>query len=256
MAFEIVTIPCLTDNYAYLLIGDGKAAVIDVPEAAPILAAIANKGVYVTDILITHHHDDHIQGLGELLRGLDAEPRIVGGKADAYRLPPLDLAVEDADTLTIGNGAEVHVMDVSGHTVGHVAFHVPEANAAFTADSLMALGCGRVFEGTMEQMWASLSKLARLPKDTIICSGHEYTAANGRFALTVEPDNPALKDRVARVAKSREKGEPTVPSLLSDELETNPFLRAGLEDVKQSLNMAGMGDAEVFAEIRRRKDSF
>ena len=256
MAFEIVTVPCLSDNYAYLLIGDGKAVVIDIPEAAPILAAIAERNVYVTEILITHHHDDHIQGLGDLLRGLETEPRVIGAKADVHRLPPLDHAVEDGETLNLGNGAEAQVIDVSGHTVGHVAYHVPEANAAFTADSLMALGCGRVFEGTMEQMWASLSKLARLPKETIICSGHEYTAANARFALTIEPDNAALRDRAARITAARERGEPTVPSLLSEELETNPFLRAGLEDVKQSLNMAGMGDAEAFAEIRRRKDSF
>lgn len=256
MAFEIVTVPCLSDNYAYLLIGDGKAAVIDIPEAAPILAAIEAKGVYVTDVLITHHHADHIQDLGKLLMGLDAEPRIIGAKADGHRLPPLDHAVEDGDKFTLGNGAEVQVMDVSGHTVGHVAYYVPGAKAAFTADSLMALGCGRVFEGTMEQMWASLSKLARLPKDTAICSGHEYTAANGRFALTIEPDNPDLKDRVARVAAARERGEPTVPSQLSEELATNPFLRAGLAEVKDILDMAGKGDAEVFAEIRRRKDSF
>ena len=256
MAFEIVTVPCLSDNYAYLLIGDGKAVVVDVPEAAPLLAAIEKSGAYVTDILITHHHDDHVQGLGDLLRGLDTEPRIVGAKADAHRLPPLDLSVEDGDKIKLGNGAEAQVMDVSGHTVGHIAFHVPEAKAAFTADSLMALGCGRVFEGTMEQMWASLSKLARLPKDTTICSGHEYTQSNGRFALTIEPDNQDLIDRVSRVAAAREKGEPTVPSLLSEELATNPFLRAGLEQVKENLDMAGMGDAETFAEIRRRKDSF
>ena len=256
MAFEIVTIPCLTDNYAYLLIGDGKAAVIDVPEAAPILAAIANKGVYVTDILITHHHDDHIQGLGELLRGLDAEPRIVGGKADAYRLPPLDLAVEDADTLTIGNGAEVHVMDVSGHTVGHVAFHVPEANAAFTADSLMALGCGRVFEGEMPQMWDSLCKLRDLPDDTIIYSGHEYTANNSEFALTIEPENHALQTRVKEVKDKRARRQATVPSTLRDERATNPFLRAHLESVKKAISMPQADDADVFAEIRSRKDRF
>lgn len=256
MAFEIVTIPCLSDNYAFLLIGEGKAAVIDIPEADPILETIRERNVSVTDILITHHHDDHIQGLGGLLTGLDAEPRIVGAKADSHRLPPLDHAVEDGEKITLGNGADAYVLDVSGHTVGHIAYHVPDANAAFTADSLMALGCGRVFEGTMEQMWQSLSKLARLPKETIICSGHEYTAANGRFAMTIEPDNPDLQDRVARVAEARDKGEPTVPSTLSEELATNPFLRAGLEAVKSNLDMSGMGDAEVFAEIRRRKDSF
>lgn len=256
MSFEIVTVPCLSDNYAYLLIADGKAAVIDIPEAAPILEAIEKAGVYVTDVLITHHHDDHIQGMGKLLMGIDTEPRIIGAKADSHRLPPLDVEVEDGDKLKLGNGAEVQVIDVSGHTVGHVAYHVPDANAAFTADSLMALGCGRVFEGTMEQMWHSLAKLARLPKHTTICSGHEYTAANGRFALTIEPDNAELQARVERVNAAREKGEPTVPSQLSEELATNPFLRAGLEEVKETLDMAGMSDAEVFAEIRRRKDSF
>ena len=147
-------------------------------------------------------------------------------------------------------------MDVSGHTVGHIAFYLADASAAFTADSLMALGCGRVFEGTMPQMWASLSKLAALPGDTLICSGHEYTAANARFALTIEPDNPALQDRIRRITEARAKGEPTVPSLLSDELATNPFLRAGLSEVKSALDMTGQSDAAVFAEIRQRKDSF
>lgn len=254
MSFEIVTIPCLSDNYAFLVVKDGKAAVVDVPEAAPILAEIEARGLTVTDVILTHHHDDHIQGLDALKAGL-GEVRVIGGRADARRLPALDLAVGDGDTFQL-LGSEVRVMDVSGHTIGHLAFHLPEAGAAFTADSLMALGCGRVFEGTMDQMWASLSKIAALPEDTIICSGHEYTEANARFAMTIEPGNPALQARVAAIKAARAKGEPTVPSTLSEELATNPFLRAHLEEVKSGLDMQGRSDAEVFGEIRRRKDSF
>ncbi len=255
MPFEIVTIPCLSDNYAFLIVKDGKAAVVDVPEAAPILSEIENRGLSVSDVIITHHHDDHIQGLDALKAGLGTDVRVIGGAADAHRLPSLDLAVGEGDTIDI-LGAEVQVMDVSGHTIGHLAFYMPEAETAFTADSLMALGCGRVFEGTMPQMWESLSKLAALPGETVICSGHEYTEANARFALTIEPENPALLARIERIKAARADGKPTVPSTLSEELETNPFLRAHLEDVKMGLNMSGRSDAEVFGEIRRRKDSF
>ncbi len=148
------------------------------------------------------------------------------------------------------------VIDVSGHTVGHVAFYVESTGMVFTADSLMALGCGRLFEGTAEQMWNSLSKLASLPPDTIVCSGHEYTQANGRFALTIEPENPDLQARIADISSKRQNGTPTVPSLLSLELATNPFLRAGLQNVKDDLDMSKESDVAVFAEIRRRKDSF
>ncbi len=255
MSFEIVTIPCLEDNYAFLLTSGGDAAVVDVPEAAPILSEIAARGVTVTDILLTHHHADHVQGLDGLKAGIGGAARVVGAAADAHRLPPLDLAVSDGDRFDL-LGAGTAVLDVSGHTVGHVAFHVPAAKAAFTADSLMALGCGRVFEGTMDQMWASLGKIARLPGDTTVCSGHEYAEANGRFAVTIEPGSAALRERVARIAEARSMGVPTVPSLLSEELATNPFLRAGAAGVRSGLGMSGASDAEVFGELRRRKDAF
>ncbi|MDE0210818.1 MAG: hydroxyacylglutathione hydrolase [Boseongicola sp.] len=255
MSFEIVTIPCLEDNYAFLLASRGNAAVVDVPEAAPILSEIVARGLTVTDILLTHHHADHVQGLDELKAGIGGEVRVVGAAADMQRLPPLDLAVADGDRFEL-LGAEATALDVSGHTVGHIAFHVPAAQVAFTADSLMALGCGRVFEGTMEQMWASLCKIAELPGDTTICSGHEYTESNGRFAITIEPDSPALQERIARITEARSKGEPTVPSLLSEELATNPFLRSGIAEIKSGLGMSGASDAEVFGEIRRRKDAF
>ena len=255
MPLDLVTVPCLSDNYAYLLHDpdSGATAVIDVPEAAPIAAALDARGWTLSEVWLTHHHPDHIQGLDALLEGREA--RVVGAKADAHRLPPLDLAVADGDTFDFA-GREVHVMDVSGHTVGHIALFLPAEHVAFTADSLMALGCGRVFEGTMEQMWNSLSKLAKLPPDTTICSGHEYTQANGRFAITIEPDNSALKSRIEAIAAARADGKPTVPSRLSDELATNPFLRANDAPVREALGMVDASPAEVFAEIRRRKDTF
>lgn len=255
MPLEIVTIPCLSDNYAYLAHDrtTGDTALVDIPEAGPILDALAQRGWTLSHILITHHHDDHVQGLDAVLAVHPAQ--VIGAKADAHRLPALDVQVAEGDTVQIG-GDTGHVIDVSGHTVGHIAFHFPASQVAFTADSLMALGCGRVFEGTFPQMWQSLKKLAALPPETLICSGHEYTAANARFARTIEPDNPGLMSRIARVEDARAKAMPTVPSLLSLELETNPFLRAGTSEVQDALNMAGAEPADVFAEIRRRKDAF
>ena len=255
MPLEIVTLPCLSDNYAYLLHNPETAetAVVDVPEAGPILEALKARGWRLTDILITHHHADHIQGVAELRAETGA--RVIGAAADAHRLPPLDLAVSDDDNLTIC-GELAEVLDVSGHTVGHIAFYFPDAGAVFTADSLMALGCGRVFEGTPEMMWASLSRLAALPDDTMVYSGHEYTAANARFALTIEPGNSALISRSQAIGSTRAAGRPTVPSRLSEGRATNPFLRAGLPEMKQAVGLAGHPDAEVFAEIRRRKDQF
>ena len=253
MTFELVTVPCLSDNYAFLLHRNGKTALIDAPEAAPILSALKARGWSLDEVWITHHHSDHIDGLEGIQK--EHSPIVRGGADDAKRLPALDHAYRDGDTFDFAD-APVTVFDVSGHTVGHIAFHVPAANAVFTADSLMALGCGRIFEGTPEQMWASLSKLAALPPETQVCSGHEYTEANGRFAVTIEPDNTALQSRVEDIAKARASNAPTVPSTLQLELDTNPFLRAGLQAVKNGLNMTDQTDVAVFAEIRRRKDSF
>lgn len=255
MTLQVETIPCLDDNYAYIAhdFGTGETAVVDVPEAAPILAALDARGWRVTQVLLTHHHADHVQGLDELLAAHDA--RITGAAADAHRLPPLDHAVSEGDTVTIGSETGT-VIEVPGHTIGHIAFHFPQSGVAFTADSLMALGCGRVFEGTMAQMWDSLQKLAALPPDTLVCSGHEYTAANARFALTIDPANPALISRAEAVEAARAQGQPTAPSILSDELATNPFLRAADPGVQAHLGMSGADPAEVFAEIRSRKDRF
>lgn len=255
MPLTLVTIPCLADNYAYLIHDPttGATAAVDVPEAAPILAALADHGWTLTDILITHHHDDHIQGVADLVAATGA--RVTGAGADSHRLPPLDRAVAEGDTIMVG-GEAGHVLDVSGHTVGHIAFHFPASGLLFSADSLMALGCGRLFEGTAAQMWQSLSKLAALPPATVVCSGHEYTAGNARFALTIEPRNPDLISRVAAITAARAEGRPTVPSILSEELATNPFLRANEPGVRATVGMPDTAPAEVFAEVRRRKDSF
>ncbi|MCX7643825.1 MAG: hydroxyacylglutathione hydrolase [Rhodobacteraceae bacterium] len=255
MTMEIVTVPCLADNYAFLVhdTATGATAVIDVPDETPVEAELSRRGWNLTDILITHHHADHIDGVEALRQAAVAQ--VTGARADAHRLPRLDRAVAGGDSFRLGQ-AEVRVIEVPGHTVGHVAYHIPAANAVFTADSLMALGCGRLFEGTPAQMWESLCRLAALPPGTLVCSGHEYTSANARFALTIEPANPDLAARAERVAAARREGRPTVPSTLAEELATNPFLRAGLPSVKAALGMAGAPDVEVFAEIRRRKDRF
>ena len=255
MTLEFETVPCLSDNYAYLVHepDTGATAVVDVPEAKPILDALERRGWTLTDVLLTHHHWDHVDGLTALLE--NAPALVTGAAADAHRLPPLDIAVREGDVVKIGNEAGT-VIDVSGHTVGHIAFHFPASKLAFTADSLMALGCGRVFEGTMPQMWESLSKLAALPEDTVICSGHEYTTANAKFALSIDPDNPRLISRSKAVEQARTKGEPTVPSVLREELETNPFLRAGDPGLQAAIGMEGAEPADVFAEIRARKDRF
>ncbi len=255
MALTVETIPCLSDNYAFLAhdATSGETALVDAPEAAPILAALDRLGWKLSHVLLTHHHYDHVDGLPEILASHPA--KVVGAAADAHRLPALDLALCEGDTVQIG-GEAGHVIDVSGHTVGHIAFHFPDSQVVFTADSLMALGCGRVFEGTKPQMHASLQKLAALPPETLVCSGHEYTAANGRFALSVDPDNPALQARMSDIAARRDKGLPTVPSTLAEELATNPFLRASDPAIQAHLGMTGAPAPEVFAEIRTRKDNF
>jgi hydroxyacylglutathione hydrolase len=255
MALQILTIPCLSDNYAYLAHDPetGATALVDAPEAAPILAALERQAWRLSDVLLTHHHADHVQGLAEVLAAHPA--RVIGAAADAHRLPPLDLAVADGDKVEIGNETG-HVIEVPGHTLGHIAFHFPQSGAAFTADSLMALGCGRVFEGTMPQMHASLARLAALPPETLICSGHEYTAANARFAATIDPDNPRLAARVREIEAARAAGRPTVPSRLGEELATNPFLRAHDPAIRARLGLEAADETEVFAEIRRRKDRF
>lgn len=255
MPLEILTLPCLSDNYAFLLHDpdSGETALVDAPEAAPIRAALEARGWRLDWILLTHHHWDHVDAVPELRDAFGA--KVIGAAADAHRLPPLDMAVEDGGSFAL-LGEDVQVIDVSGHTVGHVAFYLPGAGALFSADSLMALGCGRLFEGTPRQMWQSLNKMAALPPQTMVYSGHEYTAANGAFAMTIDPDNPALQTRVRDTATARQAGQPTVPSQLQLELATNPYLRVGDPAIRAGLGMEAAEDVEVFTEIRRRKDNF
>ena len=201
--------------------------------------------------MITHHHDDHIGAVEALRKGT----RVIGAKADAHRLPDLDLAVAQGDMITVCC-QPTDVLDVSGHTVGHIAFHMPDAGFAFTADSLMAMGCGRLFEGTPAQMWDSLQKLRALPDDTLICSGHEYTAANARFAASLDPDNRDLISCIKGIAAARAVGEPTVPSTLTQEKRVNPFLRADLPEFKSVMGMADASAVDVFTKVRALKDNF
>jgi hydroxyacylglutathione hydrolase len=255
MTLEIVTVPCRADNYAYLLRDEatGAVGVVDVPDAAPLGAEIRRRGWTLDLILITHHHDDHITGVDALRSEFGA--KVAGAAADRSRLPALDIALSGGDTVALGS-SEAQVFDVPGHTVGHIAYYFAADDALFSADSLMALGCGRLFEGTPDQMWESLSKMAALPGETLVYSGHEYAQSNARFALSVDPDNPALVERARLIEELRAKGAPTVPVPLEVERATNPFLRASDEGLKSRLGLATSTDAQVFAEIRRRKDAF
>ncbi|MGR3323521.1 MAG: hydroxyacylglutathione hydrolase [Pseudooceanicola sp.] len=253
MPLDIVTIPCRTDNYAYLVKGPDGVCIIDAPEAGPIIAACEERGWTPGVLMITHHHGDHTAGTEELRAKFGL--KVMGPKSEEAKLPPLDMALTEETKGGQGEGYTVPI-DVPGHTLGHMAFHFPEGRALFSADSLMAWGCGRVFEGTMDQMWDSLSKLAALPPDTMVYSGHEYTIANGKFALSLEPDNPALISRMKEVEAAREAGRPTAQVPLSLELETNPFLRCDTPQIREAVGLPDAPASEVFAEVRRRKDAF
>lgn len=248
MPLELVPVRCLTDNYAWLLHGNGQTALIDAPEAAPILHELAARGWGLDQIALTHHHDDHIQAVPELVARTGAH--VLGNAQDAARLPPLDLSVRPGDTVAIC-GEEAAVIDVSGHTVGHIAFYLGASGLAFTADSLMALGCGRLFEGDAAMMWASLTRLNALPAETLICSGHDYCRANGAFALSVDPDNAQLRARLAETASG---ARPCATSTLSEERATNPFLRA--QEIRKNLGFDGETDEQAFAALRTMKDRF
>jgi len=255
MPLDLVTVPCLENNYAFLIhdAASGDTALIDAPEAAPILMALADRGWMLRQILITHHHSDHVQGVADLVAATGAD--VLGAAADAHRLPPLTRALAEGDTVTVGPETGT-VIDTPGHTIGHIAFHFAASGFAFTADSLMAGGCGRLFEGTPAQMHATFRRFARLPPETLICSGHEYTAANLAFAATLDPHNEALAARIARVAIARSEGRPTVPSRLAGELATNPYFRCDTPALRSATGLLDTPEDEVFAEIRSRKDKF
>lgn len=252
-ALEIYQFPCLSDNYGFLVHDSesGETACIDTPETAPILAALEKTGWTLTQIWNTHHHYDHAGNNEEIKRITGCT--ITGPAGEADKIPAIDRAVDDGDTVMLG-AHEAHVLNVGGHTLGHIAFHME--GHAFVGDSLFALGCGRVFEGTMAQMWESLQKLNALPDGTQIYCAHEYTTSNAAFAVTIDPDNEALSQRVAEISALRAANKPTVPTEIALERATNPFLRATDTNVQARLNMSGAPAVDVFAEIRARKDSF
>ena len=254
-ALAIHMFPCLTDNYGYLLRDEdsGATAAVDTPDAAEILAQLAGKGWRLTHIFNTHHHADHAGGNLALKR--ETGCTIVGPRADAARIPGIDVAVGEGDTVTLG-GHRAAVFDTPGHTRGHIVYHFAEARAAFVGDTLFALGCGRLFEGTPAQMWSSLQKILSWPDDTRLYCAHEYTQSNARFALTVEPHNGALRARAEAVAKLRAAGRSTVPSTLAEERATNPFLRPQSRDLRATIELPSAADVEVFAKTRALKDAF
>jgi len=254
-ALAIHMFPCLTDNYGYLLRDEdsGATAAVDTPDAAEILAQLAGKGWRLTHIFNTHHHADHAGGNLALKR--ETGCTIVGPRADAARIPGIDVAVGEGDTVTLG-GHRAAVFDTPGHTRGHIVYHFAEARAAFVGDTLFALGCGRLFEGTPAQMWSSLQKILSWPDDTRLYCAHEYTQSNARFALTVEPHNGVLRARAEAVAKLRAAGRSTVPSTLAEERATNPFLRPQSRDLRATIELPSAADVDVFAKTRALKDAF
>jgi hydroxyacylglutathione hydrolase len=252
---NVELIPCLTDNYAYLLYdpADGLCAVVDPSEPEPVTRALAARGLKLTHILNTHHHFDHTGGNIALKENFGAV--VVGPEKDRERIPALDIGVTESAPWKFGSHT-ARILEIPAHTRAHIAFVFGDENIAFTGDTLFAMGCGRLFEGTPQMMRSSLSKLMKLPDEMRIYCGHEYTLSNGRFALTMEPNNPTLQTRVRAVEILRAQSQPTIPSTMGLEKKTNPFLRPDSLEIRKTLGMENADDVTVFGEIRRRKDNF
>ncbi|ACM27969.1 hydroxyacylglutathione hydrolase [Agrobacterium sp. SHOUNA12C] len=252
---ELEVFLCRSDNFGVLVHDPetGYTASIDAPEAGPILAAAKRRGWTITHILTTHHHTDHVDANLALKEQFGCE--IIGPIGEAVAIPGLDRAYGDGDSFEFGNHT-VDVIETPGHTAGHICYHFVDDKLLFAADTLFALGCGRLFERPAMDMWASLQKLAVLPDETAIYFGHEYTLSNARFALTIDPDNERLKSRAADIEALRAAGKFTIPTTLALEKETNPFLRAADPSIRRHLLMESRSNEEVFTEIRKRKDNF
>jgi hydroxyacylglutathione hydrolase len=246
---------CLEDNYGLLLHDSvtGATAAIDAPDADAVEQQLKKFGRQLTHIFTTHHHADHVQGNLQLKNLFGC--KIIGPKAEADKIPGIDIQVSGGDQF-IWSNREVTVYDCPGHTAGHISFGMASEYSLFAGDTVFAVGCGRVLEGTLEQMFTSVNQFKTLSPSTYIYCGHEYTEANIRFALTIEPGNKALQDRARSVAKQRAKGEMTCPTILADELKTNPYLRCDSPEIRKNLGLEAATDAEVFAEIRTRKNNF
>ena len=250
---QIHQFPCLSDNYGFLIHdpASGATAAIDTPDADEIMRQADAKGWRITDIWNTHWHPDHAGGNAAIKAKTGAK---VTGPAEVERIGQgPDRVVGEGDMVTLGD-TQARVLDVGGHTLGHIAYVVDRENVAFVGDALFSLGCGRLFEGTPQQMWASLQKIAALPDDATLYCAHEYTQSNARFAITIDPCNRALQARIAEIEKLRAEGKPTVPMTLRVEKDTNPFLRA--PELKGALMLPDAQDWEAFADIRKRKDNF
>jgi hydroxyacylglutathione hydrolase len=253
MAAEIRLFPCLTDNFGYLIHDPATkaTAAVDAPEAAPIIKALEREGWTLTDILVTHHHGDHVGGVAELKRKYGC--RVVAPHDKSAAISNVDLRVSQGDVVKVG-GLLARVLETPGHTLDHISYVFDNDKTVFAADTLFSIGCGRVFEGNYSMMWESLLKLRTLPDDFKLYCGHEYTAANVKFALTIEPDNAALKARAEEVKRLRADNRPTIPTLLGEEKKANVFLRADEPSVAASVRMKGRSAAEVFGELRERKN--
>ncbi len=252
-ALDIRQFNCLSDNFG-IIIRDpvtGAVAAIDAPEAGAVEVALKAAGWKLTHILVTHHHADHTDGIPELKARYGA--KVIGPKGEASKIKDLDETVGGGDVFKLG-AIEVRVIDTPGHTLGHITYWMPEAHAAFVGDTMFSLGCGRVLEGDMKMMWGSLAKLAALPPETAVYCGHEYTAANAKFSLTIEPENTALQARAQEVEQLRAAGKPTLPTTIGRELATNPFIRPGSVAIRARLGLAAAEDWQVFAEVRERKN--
>ncbi len=246
---------CREDNYG-LLVHDhksGATASIDAPDAAEIERQLKKRGWQLTHIFTTHHHGDHVEGNEALKEQFGCV--IVGPKAEADRIPGIRVEVSGGESFN-WTGREVKVFACPGHTKGHIAYHIPSEYSLFAADTLFSLGCGRVFEGTMEEMYHSVNQFRDLSPSTYVYCGHEYTLSNAKFALSVEPGNRMLQQRAAVVTQLRQDGKMTCPTTIGEELKTNPFLRTDSPEIRRNLKMEAASDAEVFAELRRRKDNF
>ncbi len=252
---EIHQLPTRRDNYVYILRedGDGKVAIVDPSDAQPVFDRLEALSWTPTHILCTHHHNDHTGGVLEIKQRFNCT--VVGPRADRDRIPGIDVAVADGDRYRVG-AAEARVFDTPGHTRGHIAFWFPDSAVLFCGDTLFALGCGRLFEGTAEQMWSSLSKLRSVPDDTLVYCAHEYTQANAKFCLSIQPDSAPLIERARDIDASRAAGRPTVPSTMGTERRTNPFLRADTAEMQRAVGLPAADPIAVFAEIRARKDKF
>jgi hydroxyacylglutathione hydrolase len=251
----ITQIPVLTDNYIYLINDpvSGETAVIDPALAQPVLDVLEKKGWRLTYILNTHHHWDHVGGNLELKQKTGC--KIIAAQADRDRIPGIDRGVGEDDVIALGQH-QARVISTPGHTLGHIVYHFAEDGALFCGDTLFVMGCGRLFEGTPEQMWNSLQKLKALPPSTRIYCTHEYTQTNGRFALSVEPDNRQLQEKMIEVKQLRAENKSTVPSTIEQEIATNPFFRADSISIQKTLGLESQSPVRVFTELRKRKDSF